>query len=67
MSEDTKQITELFRACADAERIAERLVGNYARKANLQYKDWKEEIPEVKKKTLVQEGVHVTRKPYRGR
>ena len=39
---------EFFRACADAEKISERLVGNYAKKYELPFAEH-EEVPERKK------------------
>jgi len=54
---------ELFRACAQAEKISERIVGNYTRKLNKELSDFKEVIPERQEVIAVPEGI-VARKPY---
>lgn len=55
---------ELFRACADAEKIAERLVGNYCRKCDRSLEMQMDEIPDAKTKVLEKE-LKVTKKQFR--
>lgn len=48
---------ELFRAASDAEKIADRLVGNYCRKYDVNLNAGKEKLPEIQKK--VQKKMHL--------
>lgn len=55
---------ELFRACADAEKIAERLIGNYTRKFDQTLGIQMDEIVDTKEKVLARES-EVAKKPFR--
>jgi len=47
---------ELFRACAEAEKISERIIGIYNRKLHKERSDFKETIPEHQEVIILQEG-----------
>ena len=64
-----KDVNELFRACADAQKISERLIGNYTRKYELKQERTLDAIPEKEetqdrnKESRIQEN----RRPARSR